>query len=167
MRRTHTWNRMERYNRPTINELRLTQEIVGCCDGMNVSRQMKIELKAKYIIVNGNHNYHHSSFKMAFLEVPSSFKKKPKYFRYSNKEPNTINIWAISENSIILFVCHPKFCTSIVFVLSWDHCKSQEKIKTMLMGNFRGQTKSIMVLITFRKWLILLQEESKILKGVI
>lgn len=51
MRRTHTWNRIERYNRPTIYGLRLTQEIVGCCDGMNVSRQMKIELKAKYIIV--------------------------------------------------------------------------------------------------------------------
>ena len=61
-------------------------------------------------------------------------------------------------------ILHIKHCS--YFLLRLD-CKSQEKIKTMLMGNFRGQTKSIMVLITFRKWLILLQEESKILKGVI
>ena len=65
----------------TIYELRLTQEIVSCCDGMNISRQMKIELKAKYIIVLKWHSYHHhSSFKMAFLEVPSFFKEKAKVF---------------------------------------------------------------------------------------
>ena len=29
----------------------------------------------------------------------------------------------ISENTIILFVCPPKFYISIVFVFSWDHCK--------------------------------------------
>ena len=52
---------------------------------------------------------------------------------------------AIPENTIILFVCPPKFCISIVFVLSWDHCKSQEKLETMLMQNLGGQTKSIMV----------------------
>ena len=37
----------------------------------------------------------------------------------------------------------PKFW--FVSSLSWDHCKSQEKIKTMLMQNFEGQVKSIMV----------------------
>ena len=37
------------------------------------------------------------------------------------------------------------FCINIVFVFSWDHCKSQEKLETMLMQNFGGQTKSIMV----------------------
>ena len=38
-----------------------------------------------------------------------------------------------------------KFCISIVFVFSWDYCKSQEKLETMLMQNVGGQTKSIMV----------------------
>ena len=51
----------------------------------------------------------------------------------------------LSENTIILFVCPPKFCKSIAFVFSWDHCKSQEKLETMLMQNLGGQTKSIMV----------------------
>ena len=43
------------------------------------------------------------------------------------------------------FVCPSKFCISIVFVFSSDHCKSQEKTKTMLTQNLEGQTKSIMV----------------------
>ena len=45
----------------------------------------------------------------------------------------------------MLFVCPPKFYISIVFVFSWDHYKSQEKLETMLMQNLGGQTKSIMV----------------------
>ena len=49
------------------------------------------------------------------------------------------------KNTIILFVCPPIFCISIVFVFSWDHCESQEKLETMLMQNFGGQTKSIMI----------------------
>ena len=49
------------------------------------------------------------------------------------------------ENTIIVFVCSPKFCISIVFVFSWDHCKSEQKLETMLMQNLGGQTKSIMV----------------------
>ena len=36
----------------------------------------------------------------------------------------------------MLFVCHPKFCISIVFSFSWGHFNSQEKLKTMLMQNF-------------------------------
>ena len=52
---------------------------------------------------------------------------------------------AISDNTIVLLVCPPKFCISIVFVFSWDHFKSQEKLQTMLMQNLGGQTKSIMV----------------------
>ena len=52
---------------------------------------------------------------------------------------------ATSENTIILFVCPPKCCISIVFVFSWDHCKSQEKLETMLKQNLGEQTKSIMV----------------------
>ena len=53
------------------------------------------------------------------------------------------------KNTIILFVCLPKFCTSIVFIFSWDDSKSQEKMKAMFMQNFGGQAKSIMV---FLKW---------------
>ena len=59
---------------------------------------------------------------------------------------------AISENTIILFVCSPKFCISIVFVFSWDHCESQEKLETMLMQSFGGQTKSIMVFSEVAYW---------------
>ena len=36
----------------------------------------------------------------------------------------------------MLFVCHPKFCISIVFSFSWGFVNSQEKLKTMLMQNF-------------------------------
>ena len=35
----------------------------------------------------------------------------------------------------MLFVCHPKFCISIVFHFSWGHFDSQDKLKTMLMQN--------------------------------
>ena len=47
---------------------------------------------------------------------------------------------AIPENTIILFVFPFKFCISIVFVFSWDHFKSQEKLEAMLMQNLGGQT---------------------------
>ena len=46
------------------------------------------------------------------------------------------------ENTIILFVCPPKFCMSIVSSFSWELQWSEEK---MLMQNLGGQTKSIMV----------------------
>ena len=45
------------------------------------------------------------------------------------------------ENTVILFVCALKFCTSIVSSFSWDLQLSQEK--TMLMQNLRAQTKSM------------------------
>ena len=35
--------------------------------------------------------------------------------------------------AFILFVCPPKFCISLVFVFSWYHYKSHEKLETMLM----------------------------------
>ena len=34
--------------------------------------------------------------------------------------------------AVKLFLCPSKLCISIVFVFSWDHCKSQEKLETML-----------------------------------
>ena len=46
---------------------------------------------------------------------------------------------------IILFVCPPKFCVSIVSSFSWDLQWPQEKTKTMLMQNLGGQTKIIIV----------------------
>ena len=49
------------------------------------------------------------------------------------------------KNTIIFFFCTPKFCISIAFIFSWDHCNSQEKLETMFLQNFEGQTKSIMV----------------------
>ena len=59
---------------------------------------------------------------------------------------------ANSENTIIFFVClpkilfvYPEFWLGIVFVFSWDHCKSQEKLETMLMQNLGRQIKNIMV----------------------
>ena len=52
---------------------------------------------------------------------------------------------ATFKNTIILFAYPPRCCISIVFIFSWAHCKSQEKLETMLMQNFEGQTKSIMV----------------------
>ena len=55
-------------------------------------------------------------------------------------------------NTIILFACSPKFCISIVFIFSWDHCKSLEKLETMLMQNLEGQKKSIMVFSELAYW---------------
>ena len=49
------------------------------------------------------------------------------------------------KNTIILFVVPPKFCISIVFSFSWDLQSPQEKLETMLMKNFGGTKKSIMV----------------------
>ena len=45
----------------------------------------------------------------------------------------------------MIFDGPPKFCISIVFVSSWDHCKSQEELETKLIQNLGEQTKSIMV----------------------
>ena len=35
----------------------------------------------------------------------------------------------------------PKFCIRIVSSFSWDHCKSQEKIKTMFIQNLGWSNK--------------------------
>ena len=40
------------------------------------------------------------------------------------------------KNTIILFVVSAKICVSSNFNFSWGDCKSQEKLKTMLMQNF-------------------------------
>ena len=69
-------------------------------------------------------------------------------------------ILAISENTIILFVWPPKFCISFDFVFSWDHCKSQEKLETMLMQNLGDKQR---VLWYFQEWPINLPPEHPIM----
>lgn len=49
------------------------------------------------------------------------------------------------ENTILLFVVHPKLYISIVFNFPWDLQLPQEKFNTMFMQNFRETTKSIIV----------------------
>ena len=44
-------------------------------------------------------------------------------------------------NTIIIFVCPPKFCICIVSTFSWDLQWSQEKTKTTLMLKFWGSNK--------------------------
>ena len=64
---------------------------------------------------------------------------------------------ATFKNTIIVFICPPKACINIVSILSWDLQWSQEKIKAMLMQNFGGQTKCIMVFLKLAYWLISLR----------
>ena len=47
----------------------------------------------------------------------------------------------ISHNTVCLF---PKICISNVLNFSWDVQSSQEKLKTMVMQNFWGQSKGIL-----------------------
>ena len=48
----------------------------------------------------------------------------------------TYKLLANTKNTIILFICPPKFCINIIFIFSWDLQRSQEKLETMLMQNF-------------------------------
>ena len=55
-----------------------------------------------------------------------------------------VSQFAIFTSPTIHFVCFPpKFCTSFVFNFSWGLQSSQEKLMTMLMQNFGGQTRCI------------------------
>ena len=76
------------------------------------------------------------------------------------KDENVVLLLAILENTIMLFVCPPKFCISIVFVFSWDHCNSQEKLETMLC-KILGDKQRVLwyfpdgpVVLVFFQWLI-------------
>ena len=40
--------------------------------------------------------------------------------------------------SITHLVCPPKFCISVALNFSWDHCNTQEKLKTKIMQSFLG-----------------------------
>ena len=52
---------------------------------------------------------------------------------------------ATFKNTVRLLVYLSNFCISIVFIFTWDHCKSQEKLETTLLEKCGGQRKSIMV----------------------
>ena len=60
-------------------------------------------------------------------------------------QASVTSVLAEAENTIILFVCPPKFGISIISCFSWDLQWSQEKTKTKLIQNLGGQTKNIMV----------------------
>ena len=51
-----------------------------------------------------------------------------------------LNCWVKKSTTFTLTIIHlvypPKFCISIVFKFSWEDCKYQEKLETMLMQNF-------------------------------
>ena len=58
--------------------------------------------------------------------------------------------YAFFKNTIILFIAVPqKFEISIVFNFSWEK-SPQKKLKAMLLQNFGGTTKSIMVFLKKR-----------------
>ena len=82
---------------------------------------------------------------MGVLKFPALFHGKELHASRSRASEAKLLQKAISENTIMLFVCLPKFCISIVSSFSWDLQWSEEKTKTMLMQNLGGQTKSIMV----------------------
>ena len=61
--------------------------------------------------------------------------------------------WGKFANSWYIHPVHPpKFCKSIVFNLFWDDRKTQDKLKTIVMQNFGGQTKCIMDNVTMLNW---------------
>ena len=61
--------------------------------------------------------------------------------------------FATLENTVISFLSPPKFCITIVFSFSWDDSKFQEKLKTMVMQNFLGKKKIIVVFSKVANWI--------------
>ena len=52
------------------------------------------------------------------------------------------------QNTIILFVVSAKICVSVNFNFSWGDCKSQEKLKTMLMQILEGRQRILWLIQT-------------------
>ena len=46
---------------------------------------------------------------------------------------------------MMYLVYPPKFCITIVFDISWDDSDTLEKLETMVMKNFRGQIRYIII----------------------
>ena len=57
---------------------------------------------------------------------------------------------------MMYLVYPPKFCTTIVFDISWDDSDTLEKLETMVMKNFRGQTRYIII---YKKMVIIKAEK--------
>ena len=72
----------------------------------------------------------------------------------------------LSKNTTTLFVCLPKFYISIVFIFSWHYSKNPEKMETMLMQNFEGKTKSIIVFLKVGYWTLNLEISTENLDNV-
>ena len=83
----------------------------------------------------------------ALCQSPKIIAKKPsgrKAVR-GNKFIAVTILFTTLKNTIIIFLSPKKFCIIIVFGFSWDDCKSQKKPKTMVIQNFGGNKKIIMV----------------------
>ena len=75
---------------------------------------------------------------------PADIKRRPvkgpmSSSRAHGHHANT-RLFAICTSLIIHLVCPPKLYMRIVFNFSWEHCNAQEKLKTKVMPNYRGQT---------------------------
>ena len=46
---------------------------------------------------------------------------------------------------MMYLVYPPKFCITVVFDISWYDSDTLEKLETMVMQNFRGQTRYIII----------------------
>ena len=46
---------------------------------------------------------------------------------------------------MIIDLCFPSKIFSFLAIFSWDDCKAQDKLETMLMQNFGRKTNNIMV----------------------
>ena len=60
---------------------------------------------------------------------------------------------------MMYLVYPPKFCITIVFDISWDDSDTLEKLETMVMQNFRGQTSYIIIYV---KMVIIKAEKNKL-----
>ena len=80
--------------------------------------------------------------------------KKTSWQRGSMEMDNSWDrdIIATFKNTLILFVCHAKFCTSIAFMFSWDQVSPRRKWKQSFCKILEGQKNSIMVFLKVAYW---------------
>ena len=80
--------------------------------------------------------------------------KKTSWQRGSMEMDNSWDqdIIATFKNTLILFVCLVKFCTSIAFMFSWDQVSPRRKWKQCFCKILEGQRNSIMVFLKVAYW---------------
>ena len=80
--------------------------------------------------------------------------KKTSWQRGSMEMDNSWDqdIIATFKNTLILFVCLAKFCTSIAFMFSWDQVSPRRKWKQCFCKILEGQKNSIMVFLKVAYW---------------